>query len=834
MARAAAVSRQTVSNVLNDSGRVGDAARARVLAAVEALGYHPHHGARSLRSRRTRQVAYVMPHVQLLPGNYIMQQFLQSLAAACARRSYSLVAVVPDGDPRDEMRRLIASRSVDAFLLSELQQDDPRARLLTEAGMPFASFGRTGPALPQNWVDIDNRAAVVAAVRHVLARGFGRIAFAGYRTLDFWDAERAAGFRDGLAAGGISPDQADMLLVDDGNARRKIRSLLSAGRPGLRPDAIVTGSDRLAGVVYSVAAELRLRIGQDLAVTGFDGSAAAALMHPRLTTVAIPVDEIAGRVVDRALRQVDHGPDQQPGEMVPAPLRLGESTGGSGPGPDGPAARSEQDDPAPMWKRFHGTVIPVGASGDDRRVTIADVAADAGVGVGTVSRVLNGSDQVRESTLRAVLDSIERLGYRPSHAAAALVRGTPRTVALIVAHMTRPSAVVRVASALAVLEEQGYDTIVCNVNSAAERDRHLEALLPTHRADGVLAICLPLSRGQLGQFARAGIALVSVDAANSGVPQTVVDDVASGRLAAGHLIGLGHRRIGFVGDMASSRPPAGLGFTSSADRLRGYRQALAAAGIDVEPGLIRQGPHDTAAAAEQAAQLLKSPAPPSAIFAASDTQAIGVLAAADRLGVAVPGQLSVVGFDDIESATFLGLSTVRQPLARSGTEGAQRLCALLRGERVRPLRQELPIELMARGSSARAGAVLSGGADKVPLVACDVEEHSDLTVGFGARRGEETHSPGRHPRIGGAEVVHVEEKPDPFGHLPPDDGGLVLAVGPRDQQTGRGAWRPDHDPPLGAPVVGEGRGVLDELETQHVHEEADGRVVVADHDGDEA
>ena len=695
MARVAAVSRQTVSNVLNGSGRVGDAARARVLAAVEALGYHPHHGARSLRSRRTRQVAYVMPHLQLLPGNYLMQQFLQSLAAACARRNNSLVVVVPEGDPRDEMRRLIASRSVDAFLLSELQPDDSRVKLLTEAGMPFACFGRTGPALPQNWVDIDNRGALAAVVGHVLARGFGRVAFAGYRTPNSWDTERAAGFTDGLAAAGISADQADMLLVDEGSAHRKIRALLSGGRPGLRPDAIVSGSDRLAGVIYSVAAELRLRIGRDLAVTGFDGSAAAALMHPRLTTVAIPVDDIAGRVVDRALRQVEHGPDQQPGEVVPTRLRLGESTGG--PEPDR-AALSEPDDAALTWKRFQGAAPPAGASGGDRRVTIADVAADAGVGVGTVSRVLNGSDQVRESTMRAVLDSIERLGYRPSHAAAALVRGTPHTVALIVAHMTRPSAVVRVASALAVLEAQGYDTIVCNVDSAAERDRHLEALLPTHRADGVLAICLPLSRGQLGQFARAGVALVSVDAANPGVPQTIVDDVAGGRLAAGHLIGLGHRRIAFVGDM----PPAGLGFTSCADRLRGYKQALAAAGIDVEPGLIRRGPHDAAVAAEHAAQLLKSPDPPSAIFAASDTQAIGVLAAADRLGVAVPGQLSVVGFDDIESAAFLNLSTIRQPLARSGTEGAQRLCALLRGDRLRPLRQELPIELMARGTSARS------------------------------------------------------------------------------------------------------------------------------------
>ena len=123
----------------------------------------------------------------------------------------------------------------------------------------------------------------------------------------------------------------------------------------------------------------------------------------------------------------------------------------------------------------------------------------------------------------------------------------------------------------------------------------------------------------------------------------------------------------------------------------------------MEPGLIRRGPHDAATAAEHAARLLKSPDPPSAIFAASDTQAIGVLAAADRLGVAIPERLSVVGFDDIDSAAFLGLSTIRQPLERSGAEGARRLCSLLRGERVHPLRQELPIELIPRASSAMVG-----------------------------------------------------------------------------------------------------------------------------------
>jgi DNA-binding LacI/PurR family transcriptional regulator len=724
------VSRQTVSNVLNGGGRVGDAAKARVLDAVSALGYQPHHGARSLRSRRTRQLAYVMPQVQLLPGNYIMQQFLQALAAACAGRSYSMVVAVPDGDPREEMRRLIASRSVDGFLLSELELEDPRVALLAEAGTPFTGFGRIGPSLPQHWVDIDNREATALAVEHVLTRGFSHLTFLGYRSAQHWDAARADGFRDGLSRGGIPADQAEMLFVDEAHARKKVRALLGTGRPEARPDAIVTGSDRLAAVVYSVAAELRLRIGVDLAVTGFDGSVVAGLMHPQLTSVIMPIDDIARRVVARTLRQIDHGPDQRPGEVVAATLRVGESTGAEqrpNKALDGIAPR-DQNGPTNStlgWKRFHGgglaadTTSPSkgeATSGSPgalwsatapgvRRVTIADVAADAGVGVGTVSRVLNGSDQVRPSTLRVVQDSIERLGYRPSHAAAALVRGTPRTVAVIVTHLTRPSTVVRVASALAALEEQGYDTIVCNVDTPQERDRHLEALLPTHRADGVLSVCLPFSRDQLDQFSRAGVALVSVDAVNAGVPQTVVDDVRGGRLATGHLIGLGHRRIGFVGDTPFGKPPADLGYTSSAHRLRGYRQALAEAGLQVEASLIKRGRHDTAAAAELAAQLLKSADPPSAIFAASDTQAIGVLAAADRLGVVVPDQLSVVGFDDIESAAFLGLTTVSQPLGTSGTEGARRLCSLLRGDSVRPLRQELPIELVVRGSSARYAPV---------------------------------------------------------------------------------------------------------------------------------
>jgi DNA-binding LacI/PurR family transcriptional regulator len=340
---------------------------------------------------------------------------------------------------------------------------------------------------------------------------------------------------------------------------------------------------------------------------------------------------------------------------------------------------------------------------------MADVATAAGVGTGTVSRVLNGSRNVRESTRRRVLEVIERLGYRPSHLAAALSRGTPRTVAILVPHLTRPSTVARLAGALGVLDEQGYDTIVCNADTAEQRDHHLSALTARHRADGVIIVSIRLAKDRIAAFRRGSIPIVTVDAVAAGVPQTIIDDVAGGRLATAHLLSLGHRRIGFVGDLAGRGTDQDLGFASSGSRLQGYRRELAAAGIYFDPELVRVGPHDAAVAAGLAGQLMRLPDPPTAIFAASDTQAMGVLSAAEQWGFPVPGRLSVVGFDDIESTALLNLSTVHQPLEQSGAEGARRLCALLRGARVRPLRQLLPLRLVQRGSSARLSLARSGG-----------------------------------------------------------------------------------------------------------------------------
>jgi DNA-binding LacI/PurR family transcriptional regulator len=349
-----------------------------------------------------------------------------------------------------------------------------------------------------------------------------------------------------------------------------------------------------------------------------------------------------------------------------------------------------------------------------RPATIADVAAAAGVGVGTVSRVLNKAPNVREATRATVLAAMERLGYRPSHLAVALSRGTARTVALVVPHLTSPSVVLRVAGALAVLGEQGYDTVICNSDTPRQRDHHLAALTSRHRADGAIVVSLRLAAEQVEAFRRARLPLVAIDVPVPGVPHTVIDDVAGGRLATEYLLSLGHRRIGFVGDTMHGAEATGrlrLGFASSQRRLAGYRRVLAAAGLTDDPDLVRRGPHGPANAEALAAELLALPAPPTAIFAASDTQAIGVLAAADRCGASVPGDLSVLGFDDIESAALLGLSTVRQPLWDSGAEGARRLGGLLRGERVLPLVQRLPLSVVARTTTGgpRSGRQAEGG-----------------------------------------------------------------------------------------------------------------------------
>src|SRR6185312_16381843 len=176
-----------------------------------------------------------------------------------------------------------------------------------------------------------------------------------------------------------------------------------------------------------------------------------------------------------------------------------------------------------------------------------------------------------------------------------------------------------------------------------QRDHHLAALTARHRADGVMVVSVYLAKQHLAAFRRGPIPLVTVDTAAPGLPQTGIDDVAGGRLATAHLLSLGHRRIGFV-DIVARRAEDELGHASSRRRMHGYRQALIGSGADLDPGLVRLGAHGPGVAAELADELLARPDPPTAIFAASDAQAVGVLSAAEQRSVDVPRELSVIGF----------------------------------------------------------------------------------------------------------------------------------------------------------------------------------------------
>ena len=328
--------------------------------------------------------------------------------------------------------------------------------------------------------------------------------------------------------------------------------------------------------------------------------------------------------------------------------------------------------------------------------TITEVARKAGVGVATVSRVLNGSPAVRTATRQRVLDAIADLAYAPNPAARALSTGRTLSVGVIAPFFTSPSVMERLRGVSHVLASAGYQLVLFDVERPGQDSASFRTL--PSGLDGLLSISLCPPAADLDRFAAAGMPVVLVDHPHETLPSVHTDDVAGGRLATEHLLGLGHRRIAFVGDFEHNYH----GFTSSAMRRSGYEQALTAAGLGVDPSLVRRAAHGREPAAVLARELLCSHEPPTAIFAVSDTQATGVLEAAEELGVDVPGDLSVIGYDDIELARYAGLTTVAQPLEESGERAAELLLAALDGGAC--VGRQLPVELVVRSTTAEAGS----------------------------------------------------------------------------------------------------------------------------------
>lgn len=337
-------------------------------------------------------------------------------------------------------------------------------------------------------------------------------------------------------------------------------------------------------------------------------------------------------------------------------------------------------------------IIPV----DGQPAKIADVAARAGVGVGTVSRVLNGHPNVATPTRERVLASIRDLSYRPSSVARNLSLRRTFVIGVVVPFFTNPSAVERLRGIVAGLEASPYDLALFDVESPDRRRRAFDAFGRGDRADGLLAVSLVPPDAELVRLEAARIPCVLVDARHAALPSVASDDVAGGELATRHLLELGHRRIAFVGD----KPPDPFRFHASGDRTEGYVRALASAGVERRPEYVREGTHSRHVARSIAEELLRLGEPPTAIFAASDTQALGVLEAAQGLGVRVPQDLSVVGFDDIEAASYGGLTTVRQQLFESGRRGTELLLQKLVGEVLAARCETLPLELIVRRTTA--------------------------------------------------------------------------------------------------------------------------------------
>jgi len=333
--------------------------------------------------------------------------------------------------------------------------------------------------------------------------------------------------------------------------------------------------------------------------------------------------------------------------------------------------------------------------------TMADVAERAGVGIGTVSRVLNDSPQVRPETRARVLEAMEDLGYRPSKTKQKGRSELHGYVGVIVPFFEEPSVFQRMRGIVGRLQPNGFEVVLYNVD-APDRARRLLMELPSSgRVDGLIIITLPLRADEGERLAEAPFPTVLVDTWHPALPSVSIDDIAGGRLATNHLLDLGHERIAFVGE-----PPRNpLWFVASRLREQGYGEALTAAGLPVRADFVKHGVHLRSAARQMATELFAQAEPPTGIVTASDVQATGVLEAAQNSGRRVPDDLSLVGYDDIELAAHIGLTTVRQPLEVSGQRGAEILLgALAHGSRVTPFNEQLQLELVMRKTTGPAAA----------------------------------------------------------------------------------------------------------------------------------
>ena len=294
--------------------------------------------------------------------------------------------------------------------------------------------------------------------------------------------------------------------------------------------------------------------------------------------------------------------------------------------------------------------------------TIYDVAELSGVSISTISRVLNAPDKVNSDTRERVFQAIDKLAFVPkAEARARALRQTGR-IGVITPFFTAPSFVQRLRGIAGVLSRENYELVIYTVESSEQLKSYLASIPLTGNLDGLVIMSLPIMEDAAHRLLEHNIPTVLIEYPHPTLSSVEIDDVQGGRLAAEYLISKGHRRIAFLGD--TDLPEYAIHPVSM--RLSGFRQALDEAGIFLPEEFVCLAPYTQEQTRQAASDLLRIQEPPTAIFAATDFQALGVLKAARHLNVKVPERLAVVGFDDLDMAEYADLTTVRQYLDESG------------------------------------------------------------------------------------------------------------------------------------------------------------------------
>lgn len=327
------------------------------------------------------------------------------------------------------------------------------------------------------------------------------------------------------------------------------------------------------------------------------------------------------------------------------------------------------------------------------RVTIATIAQHAGVSVPTVSKVINGRPDVAPETRRSIEAALREHGYQRS----GRLERRAQLIEVLFHELESAWALEILMGVEQVARENNLAVVVSEMQGRHTPGRGwIEGVL-ARRPAGVIAVFSDLSDAARAQLETRGIPLVVVDPTGEPLhdtPSVGATNWSGGLTATRHLLGLGHRRIGVI-----SGPEQIL---CSRARLDGYRAAMDEAGVPVDPRLLRSGAYHTNEGIEEGRALLRLPDPPTAIFAGNDLQAFGVYQAAREARLHIPEDLSVVGFDDLSVAKWVGppLTTIRQPLAQMAITAARLALALARGEQPSQTRVELATELVIRESTA--------------------------------------------------------------------------------------------------------------------------------------